>query len=790
MTIRRITASMTVGIGLLLASFPALGLTQQVAPFAVWCDTGNLPGIYDAPQTVCDARRAYANWQKPLVYFPNPAAPSYAPYGECKYWNDYDHGWFAIGNADRELVCPFNYNPVNFSPPPRGLCYPGSAADGVRNAGASPDNKGICQNTGVDPNKNKGPCPCPDKDKAPANNIGNPINAGVQNKHLTETDIRVVGVGAPLTLIRTYNSAFVSEIGSTSMIPVPLLFGRHWSSTYDTRVFLSTDGGIVTAWVTRPDGRLLYFNQSDSQWLPDPDIVDRLVRTFDGSGNPTGWVYYVAASEDSETYNVLGRLIAITTRSGLTQNLVYNAQWQISAVQDPFSRQSTFVYGSNGLLQSMTDAAGWVTAYQYNSYGNLIEVDYPGGTVRHYHYENTTYKSALTGITDENGVRYSTYSYDGSGKATTTQLAGGVNKWSVNSSGQITDPFGNVTTRTYSTVVGVVKLGLRDRPLSGMWERRQRPKRDLRHQRQPFDTHGLQQQEGVLRLRHGAQSGDGARRRHPVDGDTVARCWQRCPPAPTCARYRCSGTRAGGCRRRSPSPTASPPRPTTATAACFCAPTTALVNGNPIGVLCKKTVQETTDATGQQGLGAHVTGTPRVWQYTYDTFGQVLTATDPNGKTTTTVYYAANDPDLGKRGNVQTITNPLGHVTTITAYDLNGRPTSITDPNGTVTTLTYRPRGWLHIAHGGRRDHHLRLRRRRAAHQVTQPDGSYVQYTYDGAHRLTQLQDGLGNKIVYTLDAMGNRIKEEARDPGGTLARVKQQVFDSLNRLHQSVGAQ
>jgi YD repeat-containing protein len=108
-------------------------------------------------------------------------------------------------------------------------------------------------------------------------------------------------------------------------------------------------------------------------------------------------------------------------------------------------------------------------------------------------------------------------------------------------------------------------------------------------------------------------------------------------------------------------------------------------------VLCKKTVQVTTDATGQQGLTATATGTPRVWQYTYDAYGQVLTATDPNNKTTTTVYYAANDADVGKRGNVYTITNPVGHVTTFSAYDGNGKPTSITDPNGVVAAITYWP---------------------------------------------------------------------------------------------------
>ena len=152
-------------------------------------------------------------------------------------------------------------------------------------------------------------------------------------------------------------------------------------------------------------------------------------------------------------------------------------------------------------------------------------------------------------------------------------------------------------------------------------------------------------------------------------------------------------------RWRQPTKIAEPNRITTFTyngdGGVYCAPTTALVNGHPIGVLCKKSVQATTDATGAQAFSAVVTGAARTSTYTYDAYGQVLTAKDPNGRITTTTYYSATDPDMGKRGNVATITNPLGHVTTYTAYDLNGRPTSITDPNGAVTTLAYDLRGHL-----------------------------------------------------------------------------------------------
>ena len=41
--------------------------------------------------------------------------------------------------------------------------------------------------------------------------------------------------------------------------------------------------------------------------------------------------------------------------------------------------------------------------------------------------------------------------------------------------------------------------------------------------------------------------------------------------------------------------------------------------------------------------------------------------------------------------------------------------------------------------------------------KVTLPDGSYLNYGYDAARRLTEVSDNLGNRIVYTLDNAGNR---------------------------------
>ena len=60
----------------------------------------------------------------------------------------------------------------------------------------------------------------------------------------------------------------------------------------------------------------------------------------------------------------------------------------------------------------------------------------------------------------------------------------------------------------------------------------------------------------------------------------------------------------------------------------------------------------------------------------------------------------------------------------------------------------------------------------------------------DDAHRLTSIADSLGNRIAYTLDAMGNRITEQVKDPKSVLARQTTRVYDALNRLQQITGGQ
>lgn len=46
------------------------------------------------------------------------------------------------------------------------------------------------------------------------------------------------------------------------------------------------------------------------------------------------------------------------------------------------------------------------------------------------------------------------------------------------------------------------------------------------------------------------------------------------------------------------------------------------------------------------------------------------------------------------------------------------------------------------------------------------------------------------SSVTYTLDGLGNRTKEDTKDPAGQLARTLSRVFDGLARLRQLYGAQ
>jgi YD repeat-containing protein len=154
----------------------------------------------------------------------------------------------------------------------------------------------------------------------------------------------------------------------------------------------------------------------------------------------------------------------------------------------------------------------------------------------------------------------------------------------------------------------------------------------------------------------------------------------------------------------------------------------------------------------------------------------MLTAQGPRtdlNSTTTYIYYTCTTGT--QCGEIQTITDALGHVTTFNTYNAHGLPLTITDPNGVVTTLSYDLRQRLLSRQIGTETTTYTYYPTGLLKLVTLPDSSTILYAYDAAHRLTDITDGLGNHIQYTLDNMGNRTAENTYDPSSVLRRTHTQ---------------
>jgi RHS repeat-associated protein len=560
---------------------------------------------------------------------------------------------------------------------------------------------------------NLGDCPC----QYPGL-VGNPINAGTGNKVQTETDY-VGGVSTGLRLDRVYNSQSIAAG----------IFGTNWRSTYERS--LTPESG-TTVLANRADGRVEMFTNASGTWTAKPDITDRLGQTA------SGW-QLTAADDSVETYNAAGQLISITTRSGLVTSLGYNASGQLSSITGPFQSTLGLTYNAAGQVSEMTAPDGGTYQYSYDGNGNPVSVQYPDTSIKRYVYENVSLPNALTGIIDQNGSRFATFSYDSSGRAVSTQHAGGAELTTVtyngDSSSQITDANENSYSYVFDTQFGTVKPGT----LSGT------PCTTCGGRSFTYDVNGF-----IASLTD--WNGNVTTYTHDARGNELSR------------------TEAVGTpQQRTITTTWHPTFHLPLTIAESNRVTSFSYDAN--GNLLSKT------ETGSIGVS-------RTWSYTYNSAGQVLTATGPRADLSQVTRYTYNS-----NGTLATTTDALRHVTQYTSYDANGRLLTSVDPNGLTTQFTYDPLGRLTsrnvggLVTGYTYDPVGNLLR------ITRPDGSYLAMTYDPAHRLTQIANNFGASIQYTLDANGNRVKEQAFDASNNLAYTHSNQFNAMNLVAQSVGA-
>ena len=517
--------------------------------------------------------------------------------------------------------------------------------------------------------------------------------------------------------------------------------------------------------VFRNSQRLRYFS-SGNQFSTAADIKDRLMPITAIDGTPNGWSVKNGDTEAIEVYDLTGRIVTSTEINGRQTTYTYSdlttppgvapKPGLLLTVTDAFGATLNFAYDSEGRVAAMTDPSGGKYTYAYLN-GMLSSVGYPDGKHVSYLYNEPGFATpamprALTGIVDENGSRFATFTYNAYA-AKSTEHAGSVNKYvlSQSSANAVTDPLGAVRTYMFNTTsLGVMRYtGVTQPNPAGSGSVTSRIAYDANGNVASVtdfagvNTTYVYDMTRNLEIRRTEASGTTAVR-------TISTEWH-----PTWDL---------------PLRIAEPKKLTTNTY-------------DDRGNLLTQTVKSTTDANGSSGFAATASGASSTWTYTYDTLGQMLTVKGPRVDVNDLTSYLYDE-----HGNLTSVTDALGHTTTMSNYDANGRVGKIIDPNGLVTDLTYTPRGWLASRSVGGQNTSFTYDGTGQLTELSFPDNSKITYSYDGAHRLTGIADSLGNSISYTLDAAGNRTAEVVKDVNGVLTRQTTKIYNALSLLKSQTG--
>jgi RHS repeat-associated protein len=560
--------------------------------------------------------------------------------------------------------------------------------------------------------------------------VGNPINFDIGFKVQVETDYDADG----LLFQRTYRSDS-SWTDNT--------VGTFWRHNFART--LSVAGSNAS--ITDGSGATTAYTLVSSVWVPtDPSTTSKLETV-------TGGYKYTLHDGTVEKYDSTPKLTRIEYLGGTALNLAYNGSNQLTSVTNESGRSLSMTYSSGRVATLVTPDGTF--SYSYTG-TNLTTVTRPDTKTNVYHYENGSYPSGLTGITDAKGVRYATFAYGAGGKATSTQHAGGVDNYSVaygTNDSTTTNPLSKDTVYRFLNYQGVRRgvqvdgVASTNCPAANKYYN--------------YDKWGrligkTDWQNVITRYAYDSRSNV------TVIAEAVSSGFQRVTYISWDATFNLPDV------VREPGLTTD-------------------FDYDTYGRIVSMTETDT------------ATSVTRITTYTYHSNG-----TDGSGNTILGRLDQIDGPrtdvsditsfDYDGNYNLTKITNALGQETDITARDAAGRPTTIEDANNTETDLAYDTNGWLDTATrapgtGLQAVYDFDYDFNGNLVKVTLPNGVFVEYSYDNAQRLTGIEDSLGNTVAYTLNNAGNATQVDVSNTTPTVTYTHDQTFDELMRLLTSVGA-
>lgn len=640
--------------------------------------------------------------------------------------------------------------------------------------------------------------------------IANPVAVASGAKVQTESDFPGTPIGT-LRVERTYRSLRDGGAGQSA--------GQAWSFSFD-RNFQG-----VAALYSRPEDppRLVTGSFGDgSQFEFQRQSLSTYVSVFDKretlSSLTSGfddWVLTTRNGDIERFSKINGKFVIVSShsRDGIAQFYQYGSDNKLSAITDSGGRMLvvtwsgpvvTSIIGQTGTVRygyemaqadDGTDISGTerlVTVESYDTDNRLL-------ATRRYHYEDSNNRYLLTGITDENGVRFATYGYNAFGQAVLSEHAEGADRYIFEYPDRdkrvVTDPLGtkrefNLTYEHVSAglVVGASQpggagCGPGSSKLAYDSRGRLSSSTDFNDRKTCFIT------EPARGLVTSEVSGLGVGDACPVGANTAIAAGHRRVSTAWHPDAALATTVAGPKLITRYFYNGQPDANGNLTS---CGASATLPNGKPIMVLCSKTVQATRDVNGAAGFAALPDGRSKTWRYAYDAEGRLLKLTGPadmlgQSESISNVYYDDTTTNHA-HGDLASSQNAAGEVTNFLEYTKDGRYSKIRRADGVTVTLSYGANQRIESVtltgnNGAAETTGYSYDSAGQLTRITAPYGSSVTLAYDGAHRLHSISDVVGNRVQLTLDGMGNVIREELRNGAGELIKVSNSTFDALNRL-------
>lgn len=624
-----------------------------------------------------------------------------------------------------------------------------------------------------------------DYDLEPEECVGKPCNPFTGSEILSFQDIEAPGI--------VFDRVWRSRVSSrTAFAGDPIQTadqGRMpygWSHSYGQRV-LFDDNGAPEA-VYRPNGTLVPLEETAGNYFAVNGSALQLRSTAADQ-----WTVYLADGS-SEIYQErsdvtcsagIVRLESVVDPSGRSTAVEYSDICSIhpDTIRGPFGHTVQIQYqplvdaSTPRSIAAIVDSAGETITFGYTltplpftaPRQVLDTVTYQDGSVERYHYESQNHAQFITGVTDEEGIRYSTVNYDLSGRTASASLAGGFNAhtFEYRTNGEI-----HVTNGRGIKSIYVV----RDSDFDGVGDERLVIRRSRIVKTTTNDDQGQQRRTSITDSNQLTTS-------FSYDNFHLTSMIVSGP----------NESRVFGFEYLND--TSALPRVERGPSSC------------DDGTIPPRQYEtETTYVTGTQLIGSvvergfrkDVSGTcvpiERTTTYSnHNAFGQPELIDGPRTDVTDTFTLFFNECTNGNGcgrpayienalvqrwtfdlydayGNVRRVTRPNGLVSEY-VYDLRTRLTDIMDTNATgtqtrTTTFSYYDNGLIR--------------------RITEPTGAYFEYFYDNARNLVEIRDVFDNSVLYDYDLSGNRTLEQYVDASGTEHYRRGFRYDSFDQVDRA----